>query len=97
MHGHYEVDYLCVPAKPPSGAVEKEAEKAMYDGVVTWAQLEKWMCELPDEPLVRGDSTAGTDQHGLPPKVFTVGAFSHASWHGLRTHTMQFPWLTCLG
>ena len=69
---------------------------AMDRGFVTWSELQGWFDVLPEGELERGGAQAGTDRPLRSAKVFVTGAFSRASFHGIRKGTRSFPWLTCL-
>ena len=90
------IDSRCLPNTSPTSSVEREAVTAMDRGFVTWSELQGWFEVLPEGQLERGGAQAGTDQPIKPAKVFVTGAFSRASFHGIRKGTQSFPWLTCL-
>ena len=96
LRGTYVVDSLCLPDTSPQCHVEEKASAAMDRGFVTWPELQEWIDEVPAGALARGTAQTGTDRPLQPSKVFTTGAYSRAAFHGLRTNTGKFPWLTCL-
>ena len=96
LRGTFVIDSLCLPDTSPTSSVDREAATAMDRGFVTWSELQGWFDILPEGELERGDAQAGTDQPLKPAKVFVTGAFSRASFHGIRKGTKSFPWLTCL-
>ena len=61
----------------------------------TWRQLQRLYDMLP----VTVPTRACQDQTGSSPdsgSSFTVGGYSHASFHGLRRYTKKYPWTGAL-
>ena len=96
--GVYRTSLRFVPEDEPRGDAESLACRLIHNGQVTWKQLRELFALLPTETPQRAFQVGpqsipqheGMDTSGS----FSVGGYSHKSFHGLRRHTRHFPW-TC--
>ena len=93
--GVYRTSARFRPEAAPEGDAECCAKTLILNGRATWRQLQRLYDMLP----VTVPTRACQDQAGSSPDSgsnFTVGGYSHASFHGLRRYTKSYPWTGAL-
>ena len=93
--GVYRTSARFRPEAEPEGDAECCAKTLILNGCATWRQLQRLYDMLP----VTVPTRACQDQAGSSPDSgsnFTVGGYSHASFHGLRRYTKSYPWTGAL-